>query len=313
MLSYLLRRLLSMVVVMAMVGVSVFVITRLVPGEPAAILAGDDATVEDIARIRRQYGLDRPIAVQFVIWSGEIIKGNLGQSIFFGQPVTRLLLDRAQPTILLSLMALVIAMLIGIPAGVVSAIARGSVIDQTILGVAMVNAAVPSFLLGLLLMQYLAVSLGWFPVAGFGPPDASTMTRITYLVLPALSLALPNAALIARMTRGSMLDVLGEDYVRTARAKGVAAVGVFLKHALRNASVNILTVVGIIAGALLSGVVVVETVFGLPGVGQLVMSAVLRRDYPTIQGALVVIAGVYVLVNLAVDLLYAVIDPRIVY
>lgn len=307
------RRLLSMLIVMAMVGVSVFVITRTVPGDPAAILAGEDATQEDIARLRQQYGLDRSLPVQFAIWIREIGAGNLGQSIFFGQPVTSLLVDRAQPTLMLSALALALALIIGLPAGIFSAVARGSVLDQTIIGLAMLNAAVPSFLVGLILMQYLSVGFGWFPVAGFGPPDASIGTRISYLILPALSLALPNSAIIARMTRGSMLDILGEDFIRTARAKGVAAADVFLKHALRNASVNILTVIGVIAGSLLSGVVVIETVFGLPGVGQLVMSAVLRRDYPTIQGALIVIAGIYVLVNLTVDLLYAVVDPRIVY
>jgi len=298
---------------MAIVGVSVFVITRVVPGDPAAILAGDDATAEDIARLRTVYGLDRPLAVQFGIWLVDIGRGDLGTSIFFGQPVTALLADRAEPTVLLSLLALLMAVAVGVPAGVISAVRRGGFADQAIIGAAMFNAAVPSFLSGLILMQYLAVKLGWFPVAGYGPPDISTLGRIPYLLLPAVSLALPNAALVARMTRGSMLDVLGEDYIRTARAKGASARSVNMKHALRNASVNILTVVGLIAGALLSGVVVVETVFGLPGVGQLVLAAVSRRDYPVIQGALIVLAAVFVLVNLVVDLLYAAIDPRIAY
>lgn len=298
---------------MAIVGVSVFVITRVVPGDPAAILAGDDATAEDIVRLRTVYGLDRPLAVQFGIWLVDIGRGDLGTSIFFGQPVTALLADRAEPTVLLSLLALLMAVAVGVPAGVISAVRRGGFADQAIIGAAMFNAAVPSFLSGLILMQYLAVKLGWFPVAGYGPPDTSTLGRIPYLLLPAVSLALPNAALVARMTRGSMLDVLGEDYIRTARAKGASARSVNMKHALRNASVNILTVVGLIAGALLSGVVVVETVFGLPGVGQLVLAAVSRRDYPVIQGALIVLAAVFVLVNLVVDLLYAAIDPRIAY
>ena len=307
MLSYVVRRLASLLVV------SVFVITRVVPGDPAAILAGDDATAEDIVRLRTVYGLDRPLAVQFGIWLVDIGRGDLGTSIFFGQPVTALLADRAEPTVLLSLLALLMAVAVGVPAGVISAVRRGGFADQAIIGAAMFNAAVPSFLSGLILMQYLAVKLGWFPVAGYGPPDISTLGRIPYLLLPAVSLALPNAALVARMTRGSMLDVLGEDYIRTARAKGASARSVNMKHALRNASVNILTVVGLIAGALLSGVVVVETVFGLPGVGQLVLAAVSRRDYPVIQGALIVLAAVFVLVNLVVDLLYAAIDPRIAY
>ncbi|MEX2540659.1 MAG: ABC transporter permease [Trueperaceae bacterium] len=311
MLTYTLQRLMSMVLVMAFVGVGIFVITRTIPGDPATILAGEDASPEAIERLRRIHGLDQPLPVQFGIWVREVVTGNLGKSLYFEQPVLRLLIDRAQPTIFLTIFALVLAILIGIPAGIVSAVSRGSVVDQGILGGAMVNAAIPSFLLGLVLMQYFAVERNWLPVAGYGPPDASILARAAYLILPAISLAIPNSALIARMTRGSMLDVLGEDYVRTARAKGAPAWSVFMKHALRNASINILTIVGVIAGSLLSGVVVIETVFALPGIGQLVMSAVLRRDYPTIQGALIVVAGVYVLINLAVDLLYAVVDPRI--
>lgn len=313
MLAYVVRRVASMLLVMVLVGVGVFVITRVIPGDPAAILAGDDATPEDVDRLRERYGLDAPIPAQFWAWASGIVRGDLGLSIFFGQPVSTLLADRAQPTVLLAALAMLFAVLIGIPAGIVSAVARGSFADQAILGTAMINAAIPSFLSGLLLMQYFSVKLGWLPVAGYGPPEANILGRLAFLVLPAVSLGLPNAALVARMTRGSMLDVLGEDFVRTARAKGVRNSTVHFKHALRNASINILTVVGIIAGALLSGVVVVETVFGLPGIGQLIMSAVLRRDYPIIQGAIIAVAGVYVLVNLGVDLLYAVLDPRISY
>lgn len=313
MLTYILRRLVSMLLIMLLVGVCVFVITRAVPGDPIAIMLGENASAEDIERMRQQYGLDEPIAVQFVIWFRQVLSGNFGTSLFFGQPVADLILDRAEPTILLSAMALGMAAVIGIPTGVISAVARGRIVDQTILGSAMVAAGIPSFWLGLVLMQYGAVRLGWFPVAGYGPPEALLYHRLAYLVLPALALALPNSALIARMTRGSMLDVLGEDYIRTARAKGVSFPSLYLKHALRNSFVNVLTVLGIIAGALLSGVVVIETVFSLPGLGQLVMSAVLRRDYPTIQGVLIVVAGTYVIVNLVVDLLYAAVDPRIVY
>jgi peptide/nickel transport system permease protein len=300
-----------MAVVMAIVAVLVFVLTRAASGDPVSVLLGDQATAADIARVQQQYGLDKPLPVQFGYWVKELARGNLGDSIFLQRPVTQALWERAEPTTLLALMAVAIAALIGIPAGIVGAVFRGKWIDQIFTSLAMLGASIPSFWLGLVLMQIFAVSLGWFPVSGYGEPGASLAARIWCLVLPAAVLGLLNSALIIRFTRASMLDVLNEDYVRTARAKGLGEWPVVLKHALRNALVPIVTVLGLTVALMIGGAVVTETVFGLPGVGNLVVSAVLRRDYPVIQGALLVIAVIYVIINFAVDLLYTLVDPRV--
>jgi peptide/nickel transport system permease protein len=275
------------------------------------VLLGDQATAADIARVQQQYGLDKPLPVQFGYWVKELARGNLGDSIFLQRPVTQALWERAEPTTLLALMAVAIAALIGIPAGIVGAVFRGKWIDQIFTSLAMLGASIPSFWLGLVLMQVFAVALGWFPVSGYGDPGAPLLERLRHLVLPAAVLGLLNSALIIRFTRASMLDVLNEDYVRTARAKGLGEWPVVLKHALRNALVPIVTVLGLTVALMIGGAVVTETVFGLPGVGNLVVSAVLRRDYPVIQGALLVIAVIYVIINFAVDLLYTLVDPRV--
>ena len=225
--------------------------------------------------------------------------------------MTHALWERAEPTTLLSLLAVAIAALIGVPCGIVSAVFRGRLVDQMFIGFAMLGASVPSFWFGLVLMQIFAVSLGWFPVSGYGEPGASLAARLHCLVLPAAVLGVLNSALILRFTRASMLDVLGEDYVRTARAKGLPESRVVLKHALRNALVPIVTVIGLTVALMIGGAVVTETVFGLPGVGNLVVSAVTRRDYPVIQGALLVVAAIYVVINVLIDLLYTVVDPRV--
>jgi peptide/nickel transport system permease protein len=308
---YLASRLAGMLAVMSIVAVLVFILTRAAPGDPVAVLLGDQATAEDIAKVRVQYGLDKPLPVQFGYWLREVLQGNLGQSIFLQRPVTQALAERAEPTTLLALMAVGIATLIGVPCGIVSAVFRGRWIDQFFTGIAMLGASIPSFWLGIVLMQMFAVSLGWFPVSGYGEPGAPLLERLHALVLPSVVLGLLNSALIIRFTRASMLDVLGEDYVRTARSKGLPKSTVVLKHALRNALVPIVTVIGLTAALMIGGAVVTETVFGLPGVGNLVVSAVLRRDYPVIQGALLVIAAIYVLINFAIDLLYMAVDPRV--
>lgn len=302
-----------MLLVMLIVATLVFFITRLAPGDPAAIMLGDQATAADVAQLRSQYGLDKPVLVQYGYWLGELVKGNLGQSIFLQIPVGEALLQRAEPTFFLTLFGVGLACLIGIPCGIVSAVWRGKLVDQAVTGLAMLGASIPSFWLGLILMQLFAVKLGWFPVAGYGDPDASLAERLHHLVLPALVLGMLNSALIIRFTRASMLDVLSDDYVRTARAKGVSERNVILHHALRNALIPVVTVIGLTAALMIGGAVITETVFGLPGVGNLVVSAVLRRDYPVIQGALIAIAGIYVLINLAIDLLYTLIDPRVRY
>lgn len=310
---YLLSRLMGMVVVMAIVAVLVFILTRAASGDPISVLLGDQATAEDIVRVQKEYGLDKPLPVQFGYWLKELSQGNLGQSIFLQRPVTQALWERAEPTTLLALLSLFIAAVIGVPCGIASAVFRGKFIDQLLTGFAMLGASIPSFWFGLVLMQIFAVSMGWFPVSGYGDPGATLMARIHYLVLPSTVLGVLNSALIIRFTRASMLDVLGEDYVRTARAKGLTENVVVLKHALRNALVPIVTVLGLTVALLIGGAVVTETVFGLPGVGNLVVSAVLRRDYPVIQGALLVVAMIYVVINFLTDLLYRVVDPRVKY
>lgn len=311
MLKIIARRLTGMLVVMFIVATMVFFLTRLAPGDPASLMLGDQATAEDVAQLRKTYGLDRPVLVQYVFWLGEVVQGNLGQSIFLQRPVLQAIAERAEPTFFLALFSIVIAALIGIPSGIISAVWRGEKVDQIVSGVAMLAASIPSFWLGLIFMQVFAVALGLFPVAGYGPPGATLIERLHHLLLPASVLGIVNSALITRFTRASMLDVLSEDYVRTARAKGLPEWRIVLRHALGNALIPIITVVGLTAALLVGGAIVTETVFGLPGIGNLVVSAVLRRDYPVIQGALIVIAGIYVLINFAIDLLYTLVDPRV--
>lgn len=308
-----LRRLAEMVVVMALVVTIVFVIVRIAPGDPAAMMLGPDATPQDVIDLRARLGLDQPLPLQYLRYVTGLLGGDLGQSIFLNRPVGQALIERAEPTFFLSLFALLIACVIALPVGILSAYRRGSVFDQTTTTLAMFAASVPSFWLGLVLMQLFAVKLGWFDPSGYGGPGASLVTRLHHLVLPAFALGIVSSALIARFTRASMLDVLGDDFVRTARAKGMSEIRVVLKHALKNALIPILTVIGLTAALLVSGAIVTETVYGLPGVGSLVVSAVLRRDYPVIQGALLVIAGLYVLINFIIDMLYLAVDPRVRY
>ena len=313
MLVFVIRRLGSMFAVMMVVATLVFVIVRVVPGDPAQVMLGDLATPADVARLRAELGLDGPIPLQFAIYLKQILSGNLGRSIIFNQAVVEAMLDRAELTLLLTLMSVGVAVAIGLPVGIVAAVRRGRAIDQVLTAGAMLAASLPSFWIGLTLIQYLALGLGWFPVAGYGPPGAGLVERMHHLVLPALALGVPSSALIMRFARTSMVDVLGEDYIRTAHAKGLPTRRVVLKHALRNAAIPILTVIGLTVAVLMGGAIVTETVFALPGVGRMVVQAVFYRDYPVIQGALLVISGIYVLINFTVDLLYAVVDPRVRY
>jgi peptide/nickel transport system permease protein len=276
-------------------------------------MLGEQASADDVAQLRKTYGLDRPIVVQYVLWLKEVAQGNLGQSIFLQLPVLQAIGERAEPTFFLALFSILIAAAIGIPTGIVSAVWRGEKTDQTASAGAMLAASVPSFWLGLIFIQIFAVRLGWFPVAGYGPPAAGFIERLYHLFLPASVLGIVNSALIMRFTRASMLDVLSEDYVRTARAKGLSEPRIVLRHGLGNALVPIITVVGLTAALLVGGAIITETVFGLPGIGNLVVSAVLRRDYPVIQGALIVISGIYVLINFLVDVIYTLVDPRVRY
>jgi peptide/nickel transport system permease protein len=307
----LLGRLSGMLVVLSLVSVLVFLLTRLASGDPMALLLGDQASLQDIAEARQRFGLDQSLPTQYLLWLGEVLKGNLGQSIFLQMPVSQVLLDRAEPTAWLAIFSVALAMLIGIPCGIASAVWRGRWVDQCVSTLAMLGASMPSFWMGLMVIQLLAVGAGWFPVSGYGDPNADWLTRLHHLMLPALVLGTLNSALIIRFTRASMLDILSEDYIRTARSKGLTESTVVLKHALRNALVPILTVLGLTLALMVGGAVVTETVFNLPGLGNLVVRAVLRRDYPVIQGALLVIAGVYVVINFTIDVLYVFVDPRV--
>jgi len=307
----LLRRLGGMVIVLALVVTVVFIIVRVTPGDPAAVMLGADATPQDIAQLRDKMGLNAPLLVQYGQFVLGLFKGDLGQSIFLNQPVTQALAARAEPTFFLTLFSILIATAIALPVGIISAVKRGTIFDQVVVVLTMVAASVPSFWLGLMLIQILAVGQGWFPASGYGGPDTDFLERMHHLILPAITLGVVNSAMITRFTRAAMLDVLGDDYVRTARAKGASESRVILKHALKNALIPIITVIGLSVAMLVAGAVVTETVFGLPGVGNLVVSAVLRRDYPVIQGALLVVAAIYVLINFVVDMLYILVDPRV--
>ncbi|MGI3902131.1 MAG: ABC transporter permease [Janthinobacterium lividum] len=308
---FLLRRIGGLLTVMLMVAVIVFVIVRVVPGDPASVMLGSAATPDDVAALRARLGFDQPLLVQFLIYCKQIASFDLGQSIFLNRPVSQAIAERAELTTLLTLMSAGLAIVIGVPVGIISAVRRGRASDHAATAGSMLFASLPSFWVGLTLIEALAVRHPWFPVAGWGDPGDGLGAHLYHLVLPAVALGLPNSALIIRFTRSSMLDVLGEDYIRTARAKGVGPWSVVTRHALRNALIPVLTVIGLTVATLIGGAIVTETVFGLPGVGNLIVSAVLRRDYPVIQGTLLVISGIYVLINLVVDLLYALADPRV--
>lgn len=313
MLSYLTGRLLSLIPVLLVVAVVVFLLVRHTPGDPARVLAGEDATPEQLRLLRRDMGLEGPLPAQFASWIGRAVRGDLGRSLFNRLPVTRMIGQHVGPTLMLSAMAIGVALCIGIPLGVVSAVYRNSWWDQAGLALAMLGAAVPTFWLGLFLIVIFAVNLGWLPSSGFRSPTEDLWRSLSYLTLPALTLGVPNSALIIRFVRSSLLDVIATDYVRTARAKGLGERLVIFRHAFRNALVPILTVVGLTFAALMGGAVVTETVFAIPGIGLMVVQSVLRRDYPVIQGVTLVVATSYVMINLLVDLLYFLVDPRVKY
>jgi peptide/nickel transport system permease protein len=308
---YILRRLVMLVPVLIVVGVVVFGLVHLTPGDPAAVILGDQATPENIARLRDQLGLNDPLPVQFVRWFSNVLRLDFGESIFLGEPVTQALLDRMQPTVLLTVYALSIEVLIGIPAGVIAAVRYNSPLDRTITVMAISGSAIPTFFLGILLILIFSVRLRWLPSGGYVPFGEDPAAHFKAMLLPAFALGFSAAGLLARLVRSSMLDVLREDYVRTAFAKGLPEQLVIMRHALRNALIPALTIIGISIGALLGGAVVTETVFTIPGMGRLVVQSIARRDYPVIQGAIIAIAMTYVLVNLIVDVLYVYIDPRV--
>jgi len=311
--TYILRRLIALVPVALVVATVGFVLIHLAPGDPASIIAGPDASPDDVMRIQRQLGLNEPLPVQLVHWYGQLLRGDLGRSIFLRKPVTEAIADRIEPTLLLTVLATLIAVAIGVPSGVLSARYHNSVTDQTFMVLALLGISVPNFLLGLLFVLFFGVWLGWFPVAGYSPLEYGWLKTLRSLVMPAFALGLVQSALVARIARSSMLDVLREQFIVAGRAKGLGEGMVVYKHAFRNALIPTVTIIGISFAILLSGAVVVETVFNIPGLGRLIISAVLRRDYPVIQGVVLCIAGVSMLINLVVDLSYLVIDPRVKY
>lgn len=310
---YVTRRILATVPVMGVVAVIVFLMLRLSSGDPAAIIAGDHATSEDIARIREGLGLDRPLLEQFVTWVGQLLTGDFGLSIYLNRPVLGLILERVEPTLSLALSTMVFAIVLAVPLGVLAAWRAGSWVDQAIMAGSVLAFSVPVFLIGYGLVIGFSLELEWLPVQGFVSLSDDPLGFVSHLILPTIALGLVYTALLARITRATMLETLNEDFIRTARAKGLGEPRVLILHALKNASVPIVTTIGTGLALLIGGVVVTESVFAVPGIGRLTIEAVLQRDYPVIQGVILVIAGVYVLVNLAIDLTYSLLDPRIRY
>lgn len=312
MLVYTAKRLLTLIPTLLAASILVFLFIHLIPGEPAAILLGDTATPEEVAQLTAEMGLDKPLVVQYGLWLGNVLQGDFGRSVFFREPVMTVIGRGAETSILLATMTMVWIVIFGIPIGVLSASYQGRWVDQITSGGAMLFASVPTFWLGLYLILIFSVWLGWFPSSGFPSlSDEGGVTNLRYLLLPSLTLAAPNAALIVRLVRASMLDVAREDHVRTARAKGLHPATVAMRHIFRNALIAVAAAFGFTFAALVSEAVVTETVFSLPGIGRLVVQSILRRDYPVIQGVILVIVVLYTLINLAVDLAYARLDPRV--
>ena len=310
---YLMNRITSACIVLLMVSFFTFILIWLVPGDVASQLADPGASVEELQRIRARLNLDQPWHVQILDWYGNLLRGDLGQSFLLNRSVSEAIAERIPVTLSLTLLALAIAVILGVSAGIIAAVNHGSWADQSIMVVEMIGLSIPDFWLGLVGIYVFAVALGWLPSGGFVPLTKDVVGWARSMALPAFTLGITQVGLIARITRSSMLDVLGQDYVRTARAKGVTAFKVIVKHAFANALIPIITVTGVIVGVLLGGAVVIEQVFSLPGVGRLIIGAVLRRDYPVIQGGLLLLACIYVFVNIIVDLLYSYVDPRVRY
>jgi peptide/nickel transport system permease protein len=312
-LSYIGRRILATIPVMGVVAVLVFGLLHLSPGDPAAVIAGDQATVEEVLKVRERLGLDRPLHVQFATWVSSVVRGELGVSIYDNQPVSRMIAQRLEPTIALALCTLAVALLAALPMGIIAAWKAGTWIDRALMGFAVLGFSFPVFVIGYGLIYFFSLRLELLPVQGYASPREGLGEFAAHMIMPSLALGWVLTALFARMTRTSMLEVLGQDYIRTAQAKGLSTPRVLVGHALKNAAVPIVTTVGIGIALLIGGVVVTETVFGIPGVGLLTVDAILRRDYPVIQGVVLVFSAVYVLINLAVDLSYTLLDPRIRY
>ncbi|MEH0072365.1 ABC transporter permease [Pannonibacter sp. Pt2-lr] len=313
MIGYIFRRILAVIPVVLCVAIFVFLLLRLTPGDPAAILAGDAATPEQLEKIRTSLGLNEPLLTQFVTWAGRLADGDLGISLISNVPVTELIGQRIWPTINIAVMTITLAVLIAVPMGVLAAWRHRTWTDYAVMAFSVLGFSIPVFVIGYLFIQVFSLQLRWLPVQGYAAPSQDFGKFLARAILPCLTLATIYIALIARMTRASMLEVLGEDFIRTARAKGLMEKAVLFRHALRNASVPILTIIGTGFALLISGVVVTESVFNIPGIGRLTVDAILARDYPVIQAMILLTSAVYVLINLMIDVAYSFLDPRIRY
>ncbi len=313
MLGYIFRRIIAIIPVMVIVAVFVFLLLRLTPGDPAAILAGDNATPEQLERIRNRLGLADPLHIQFINWIDQLLRGDLGTSLISGTDVSAMIGSRIWPTINIGVMTIIISVLLAVPMGVLAAWRHRSWVDYLVMTFSVLGFSIPVFVIGYIFIQIFSIELRALPIQGYRAPSEDFIGFLQRAILPSLTLATIYVALIARMTRASMLEVLGEDYIRTARAKGVRENLVLFRHALRNASVPIMTIIGTGFALLISGVVVTESVFNIPGIGRLTVDAILARDYPVIQAMILLTAGIYVLVNLIIDISYTLIDPRIRY
>ncbi|WP_019152659.1 ABC transporter permease [Robertmurraya massiliosenegalensis] len=310
-LMYIIKRILSLIPVLFVVSIIVFLIIHLTPGDPATTMLGDEASTEKIQELREQLGLNLPLYQQYVNWLLGVFQGDLGTSYFMRDPVTVAIITHLGPTVSLTIIAQIIALFIAIPVGIFAAKRRGTASDQTVMGFSLLAMSVPNFLLSLLLMLLIGVVLQWLPVAGYAPLQSGLWSHLQYLIMPGIALGAIQAALIARITRSSMLEVLNNSYIKSARAKGVKEKQIIYKHAFKNAFLPILTVIGQTFGGLIAGAVVAETIFNIPGIGQLTINSIERRDYPMIQGVIFFVAMAYVVINLVVDLLYGMIDPRV--
>jgi len=310
---YFFKRILAVIPVLGIVAVIVFLLLHLSPGDPAALIAGDTASSDDVERVRQLLGLNRPLYEQFFSWLWQLLQGDMGVSVFTGLPVTKMIGQRIEPTLWLTFLTITFAVVFAVPMGIIAAWKAGTWIDRALMALAVLAFSLPVFLIGYLFIFGFSIKLGWLPVQGFHSISEGFVPFIKHLILPAVSGGLVYMALIARMTRATMLEVLSEDYIRTARARGVGSTRLLLRHVLKNAAVPIVTTIGLGIALLLGGVIITESVFAIPGIGRLTADSVLRHDYPVIQGIVLVVAAVYVFINLAIDLLYTVLDPRIRY
>jgi len=313
MLRYALQRIIMTIPVMAVVAVFVFGLLFVTPGDPAVVIAGEQASPAEVQAIRVAMGFDQPFYVQFGLWAQRLLSGDLGTSVFSREPVVELIAQRVGPTLSLLFGGLIIALLLSVPFGIYAAANRGKLFDRAFTAITVLNFSIPNFIVGYLLVSIFALGLRWLPVQGYVPPDRDLGAYLLGMILPCLTLGMGFASLIARVTRASMLDVLSQDFIRTAKAKGADRNRILFAHALKNASIPIVTIVGLGFASLIGGAVITESIFAIPGLGRLTLEAISHRDYPVIQGLVLVFSAGYVLVNLAVDLIYVLLDPRIRY